>query len=116
MRATDILRVNLVRKRAELDISQSALAARADVSRATVSKVEQGDGNITVAKLERIATVLGCRLDELFRSRFLRANAAALKRRAKAPDSEFISARVLGDAIDEAMGVRYSNAGRPRSR
>ena len=110
------IRTNVVRKRAELDISQSVLATRADVSRATVSKIEQGDGNVTVLMLEKIATALGCKLDELFAPRCLRADDSELERRANAPDSEFISARVLGNAINEAIGPRYSNAGRRRSK
>jgi len=116
MSATQVLRINVVRKRAELDLSQAVLATRADVSRATVSKIEQGDGNVTIVKLEKIATVLGCGLDELFEPRCLRADDQELERRANAPASDFVDARALHRAINEANEVRYSNAGRRRSR
>lgn len=116
MSATELLRRNVVRKRAELEISQFVLATRAKVSRATVSKIEQGDGNVTLASLEKIALVLGCRVNELFEPRLLRADDAELVRRINTPESEFIDARSLINAIDEANESRYSNAGRRRCR
>jgi transcriptional regulator with XRE-family HTH domain len=115
MNAMEALRRNVVFKRAEHNISQSDLAQRASIARATVSKIESGNGNVTVDVLEKIATVLGCGVDELFAPRSLRVGNAELARRAKAPRSEFVDARVLLDAIDEANEVRYSRAGRPRT-
>lgn len=114
MSATHLLRTNVVRKRAELQISQSVLATRAHVSRATVSKIEQGSGSVTVVSLEKIATVLGCRIDELFEARSLRTDRNELERLAHAPDTDFVSARDLIGAIEEASPSRYSKAGRPR--
>jgi transcriptional regulator with XRE-family HTH domain len=108
------VRDNVVRKRAELRLSQSALAARARVSRPTVSKIEQGDANVTIATLEKIAVVLRCRVNELFEPRRARVVDAEIERRANAPESDFIDARALSRAIQEANEVRYSNAGRPR--
>lgn len=116
MSATQLLRRNVVQKRAELQISQVVLATRAKVSRATISKIEQGDGNVTVSMLEKIATVLGCGIDDLFEPRCLRADDAELERRANAPKGEFVDARALIDAIEEANEARYSNAGRRRNR
>lgn len=113
--AMGTVRNNVVRKRAELQLSQSALALRSRVSRPTISKIEQGDANVTIAMLEKIAVVLGCSVNELFEPRPARADGAEIKRRANAPESEFIDARALSRAIQEATKVRYSNAGR-RSR
>ena len=112
MNAANILRRNLVTRRAELRLSQAALADRARISRATLSKIEQGDGNITIAKLEKIAAVLGCRLDEMFAPRDSRLDGAEIHRRAAAANSEFVDARALEGAIEEAIAARYSNAGR----
>jgi transcriptional regulator with XRE-family HTH domain len=106
---------NVVRKRAELVLSQTALAERAEVARATVSKIEQGDGNVTVSSLEKIAQVLGCRLNELFEPRCLRVDDAELERRANTEKGAFIDARQLLSAINEANESRYSRAGRKRS-
>ncbi|MDE2571802.1 MAG: helix-turn-helix transcriptional regulator [bacterium] len=113
--AMEELARNVVRKRAEHHLSQAALADRADVARATVCKIESGDGNVTVQSLERIARVLGCRLDELFAPRCVVVDDAELERRANAPDSDFVDARALLAAIDEANEGRYSRAGRKRS-
>lgn len=113
MTATQALRRNIVSKRAELHLSQEALAVKAHVSRATVSKIEQGNANVTLANLEKIATELGCRLDELFAPRYIRVDDEELERRANAPDSDFVDARALENAIEEANKARrYSNAGR----
>jgi transcriptional regulator with XRE-family HTH domain len=115
MNATEVLRRNVVFKRAEHGFSQSVLASRASVTRQTISKIESGYGNVTVEILEKIACVLGCGIDELFAPRCYRADDAELEKRANAPRSEFVDARTLLGAIDEANEVRYSRAGRPRS-
>lgn len=113
--AMEALRQNVVYRRAEHGISQVVLAHRASVARATISGIESGQGNPTVAMLEKIARVLGCGVNELFEPRCVRVDDAELDRRANAPASEFIDATALLDAIDEANEVRYSRAGRPRS-
>ncbi len=105
---------NVVLKRAERRISQSDLASRARVARQTTSKIESGRGNVTVEVLEKIAAVLRCGVDELFRSETATVGVAELRRRAKAR-GEFVSARALLSAIDDANEVRYSQAGRPRT-
>jgi predicted DNA-binding mobile mystery protein A len=50
--------------RAALGISQSQLAARAGVSRATVQQMERAEGRrrITLASLDRLADAMGCRV------------------------------------------------------
>jgi transcriptional regulator with XRE-family HTH domain len=113
--ALDALRGNIVFRRAERGLSQSELAKRANVARQTISKVESGDGNVTIAVLEKIAAVLGCSVKDLFESSFSPVDDAELERRAKAPASEFVNARRLLAAIDEANEVRYSRAGRPKA-
>lgn len=115
MNAMEALRRNVVFKRAEHGISQSDLAHRASVARQTISKIESGQGDVTVKVLEKIATVLGCGVDELFEPRCLRVDDAELERRANAPRSDFVNARQLLEAIDEANEVRYSRAGRPKA-
>lgn len=115
MNAMEALRRNVVRKRAESHLSQAALAHRAGVSRPTISKIEQGDSNVTVGSLEKIAVVLGCTLDQLFEPRAIRCDDAELERRLNTPRSEFIDARTLVEAIDEANEARYSKAGRRRA-
>jgi transcriptional regulator with XRE-family HTH domain len=113
--AMEALRRNVVLKRAEHQISQSDLAEKAGVARQTVSKIESGDGNVTVQVIEKIASVLGCAFSELFVPRSGPADDAELERRANAPASEFVHAHALLDAIDEANEVRYSRAGRPKA-
>ncbi|HEX5275191.1 MAG TPA: helix-turn-helix domain-containing protein [Candidatus Rubrimentiphilum sp.] len=113
--AMEALQRNVVYRRAENRISQADLADKARVARQTISKIESGEGNVTVQVLERIAAVLGCGVEELFKPRSGPADDAELERRANAPASEFIDARALLDAIDEANEVRYSRAGRPRA-
>lgn len=115
MTAMEALRLNVVYKRAEHGLSQGELAQRASVARQTVSKIESGQGNVTVDILEKIATVLGCGVDQLFEPRCVRVDDAELERRANAPRSDFVNAEALLDAIDEANEVRYSRAGRPRA-
>lgn len=115
MTAMEALQRNVVYKRAEHRLSQSDLAERASVARQTISKIESGHGNVTVEVLEKIATVLGCGIDELFDQRIRRVDDAELERRAGAPRSDFVNADAVLDAIEEANEVRYSRAGRPKS-
>ena len=115
MNAMEALRRNVVLKRAEHRISQSGLAEKANVARQTISKIESGDGNVTIQVLEKIASVLGCTVPELFEPRSGPADDAELARRANAPANEFVDAHALLDAIDEANEVRYSRAGRPKA-
>jgi transcriptional regulator with XRE-family HTH domain len=111
----EALAINVVVLRAQLALSQAALAARANIARATISKVEAGDGNVTVASVEKIARVLGCGVEELFEYEEDHPDEEELVRRANAPRSERIDARQLQEAIDEALASRYSRAGRKSS-
>ena len=64
--AMDLLRSNILIFRTKQGLSQNELASLANVSRQTISKIESGDGNVTVAILERIAAVFKCEVKDLF--------------------------------------------------
>lgn len=115
MSAMEVLQRNVVFMRAEHGISQADLASRASVARQTISKIESGRGNVTVDVLERIASVLRCEINELFEQRSRRCDDAELDRRAKSQRGDFVDARTLLGAIDEANEARYSRAGRPKT-
>ena len=52
--------------RAELDMTQKALAEAVGISRQTMNAIEQGDYNPTIKLCRAICRVLGKTLDELF--------------------------------------------------
>jgi putative transcriptional regulator len=52
--------------RAELDMTQKALAEAVGISRQTMNAVEQGEYNPTIKLCRSICKVLGKSLDELF--------------------------------------------------
>ena len=52
--------------RAELDMTQKALAEAVGISRQTMNAIEQGDYNPTIKLCRAICRVLGKSLDELF--------------------------------------------------
>ena len=52
--------------RAELDMTQKALAEAVGISRQTMNAIEQGDYNPTIRLCRAICKVLGKTLDELF--------------------------------------------------
>jgi predicted DNA-binding mobile mystery protein A len=65
MKPTAVPRAGWVREiRTALGISQSQLAARAGVSRATVQQMERAEGRrrITLASLDRLAHAMGCQV------------------------------------------------------
>ena len=116
--ALDDLAVNLISWRARNRLSQASLAKKAGVARQTVSKLEVGVGNVTIAVLARLADALQCPLAKLFEG-FPEPGPVSereLLRRAKAPRSEFVDTLAFLEASDEATanGARYSRAGRPR--
>jgi transcriptional regulator with XRE-family HTH domain len=83
--ALEVLRVNLIVARVKAGLSQDDLAERSCVSRPTISRIERA------------------------------ASDEEIERRARAGDNEYVSARDLFAAIDEAgqEGIqRYSHAGR----
>jgi len=62
----ETVRGNLVFERAKKELSQAALAEAAGLARQTISDIERGAANPTVDVLDRIVTVLGIGLDQLF--------------------------------------------------
>ena len=116
--ALEALRVNIIVGRARARISQEELAERAGLSRPTISRIERGTaGDVGVETVERIARALGVAVADLFipasEDRF---DDGELSRRAATADDEFIDARALLEAVDDAAGrpiERYSRAGRP---
>lgn len=116
--ALEALRVNTIVGRAIARISQQELAERAGLSRPTISRIERGaTGDVGIETVERIAGVLGVTVADLFipvtEDRW---DDDELLRRAATDRAEFIDARALLEAVDEAAGrpiKRYSRAGRP---
>ena len=49
--------------RAEAGLTQVEVARLSGVHQSCVSRLEQGNGNATVATMEAVANALGCRLD-----------------------------------------------------
>jgi transcriptional regulator with XRE-family HTH domain len=115
--ALEVLGGNVVVARARARISQVELAERSGLSRATISKIENGSGDVNVGSLELLANALGCSIADLFAfdSEDI-VDDRELGRRANLSDDAFIDARELLDAVEEAGGRdrRYSRAGRPR--
>jgi len=117
--ALETLRGNIIVGRARAQLSQDDLAERAGVSRPTISRIERGvASDVGIDIVQRIANALGITVAELFiPASAVHVDDDELARRAADPDSEFIDARTLLDAIDEAAGRppldRYSRAGRP---
>ena len=112
------LAFNVLFQRARLGISQAELAERSSISRTSISRIEGGAADSPgLDVIERIASALGVAIAELFIERGddeRTVDDAELARRAAAPRPEFVDARALLDAVDEAAGRRYSTAGRPR--
>ena len=53
----------LARRRNELGLSQTVVAARMGTSQSAVARLESGDADIRLSTLERYAAALGHRLD-----------------------------------------------------
>lgn len=54
-------------ERAELGLSQEALASRAGVHRTYIGMIERGEKNITLENIERVAKALNLKLSDFFR-------------------------------------------------
>ncbi len=64
--ARRILARNVRRLRQARELSQEALADAAALRQAQISEVESGKSNITLDKLQRLASALGVRVADLF--------------------------------------------------
>ncbi len=65
----DTLAENLVRLRAEKELSQEALAERAGLHRTFISLVERRGRNVTLGVVEALANALGVTVPELLTGR-----------------------------------------------
>lgn len=117
----DALRVNVIVGRARTGLSQSELAERANVSRQTVSRIERAATDVGIEAVERIARALGTTVGALVAPVGTHiVDDDELARRAVEPRDDYIEARAVLRAIDEAAGLvdgrdlkRFSRAGRP---
>jgi len=116
--ALETISGNLLFERARARLSQAELAQRSGVARPTISRIENGIGDVSVGTLDRLAAALGIAVARLFIERGLDTGPVdddELIRRSNEPDSEFVDAEDLSAALADAErhGLRYSNAGRP---
>jgi transcriptional regulator with XRE-family HTH domain len=108
----DALRINLVVMRAKARLSQTALAKRAAVSRAVISELEQGRGDVRMTTLARIAASLNVTVSALLEPWEPQPITDDLLLR-RARETDFIPADALLKAMDEAAAIpRYSRRGR----
>ena len=63
--ARELLALNIIRMRGELDWSQEALAFEAGLHRTFIAHVERQVRNISLDNIEKIAVALGVRVHEL---------------------------------------------------
>lgn len=116
--AREVLRSNVILGRAKARFSQDELAERSGVSRPTISRIERAQADVGIDVIERIARALDVAVADLFvpASRGV-VTEDELAARDAAGDSEYVDARDLLNALDEADGIeRYSRAGRPVAR
>ena len=66
MNGRELVAWNLRRLRVERDVSAEALATQSGVDRAYVSRIERALANPTIEVLERLASVLGIEIADLF--------------------------------------------------
>lgn len=115
--ALEALRVNVTVGRAKARLSQEQLADRAGISRPTVSRIERAAADVGIEVVQRIADALGVTVADLFiQPNDDRVDDIELAARLDSGDEEFIDARAVLAAVDEAAGrqiERYSRAGRP---
>jgi len=118
--ALEALRVNVIVGRAKARLSQAELAQRANVSRQTISRIERAATDVGIEVVERIANALGATIADLFVPVGTeRVDDGELARRAATPREDYVDARALLAAVDEAAGrttgreiERFSRAGR----
>jgi transcriptional regulator with XRE-family HTH domain len=118
--ALEALRVNVIVGRAKARLSQDELAQRAKVSRQTISRIERAATDVGIEVVERIAIALGTTIADLVvPAGAERLDDDELARRAATPREDYIDARALLSAVDEAAGrptgleiERFSRAGR----
>ena len=114
--AREVLSINVLARRTELQLSQADLAKRADIARPVISKIETGNGDFQISALGKLAAALRCDVAELFRER-PQPTIQAIQARATTPREEFIDGETVWAAVDEiaAAGMaRRVSSGRGR--
>jgi transcriptional regulator with XRE-family HTH domain len=113
----EALSANLIFERARAGLSQGRLAERSGVSRPTISRIERAvAADVGLDTLQKLADALGTTVRDLFTPIHTGpVDPAELARRAAVGDEEYVDARALLDAVEEAAGRprRYSRVGRP---
>jgi transcriptional regulator with XRE-family HTH domain len=113
--AREALRSNVLFRRAQKRLSQATLAERAGISRTILSAVENGEGNVTLESIEKIAGTLETSVADLFAQPVsLGASDADLARRADDGPEAYVDADDFLAALDDRAG-RYSKRGRRKA-
>lgn len=89
---------NVKRLRTERQLTQQQLADAADVSRRMIASIENGQANISLAKLNQLASVLGATFTEIVRpyDKSTHTNAEVLTWKGAKPGSEgYLSCSVM---------------------
>jgi transcriptional regulator with XRE-family HTH domain len=113
--AREALRFNVLFRRAQKRLSQAALAERAGVSRTILSAIENGEGNVTLDSIEKLAETLDISVADLFTQNVRSgASEADLARRAHDGPEAYVDADDFLAALDDRAG-RYSPRGRRKA-
>jgi len=113
--ARKALAQNVLFRRAQLRLSQAALCERAGVSRSVISAIENEETNATLEILAKVSSALEIDFADLVKAQVQEGDSEAdIQRRANDGDDAFVDAGDFIAALDDAVGERYSRAGRPR--
>lgn len=108
----EALRINLAVLRARASLSQAALARQAGVSRAIISELERGRGDVRLTTLARVAQTLSTTANEFLKPWHPHPPTEdELARRVR--EDDFIDAETLLGAVEESTAPsRYGRRGR----
>jgi transcriptional regulator with XRE-family HTH domain len=116
--AIETLALNVIVARARARLSQSDLAERTGLSRATISNIENTVGDVSLRTIEALANAFGCPVSALLdgtEDHLPETDSEINRRRETTSAEEFVDAfDVLAAAAEAADRRRYSNAGRRR--
>jgi transcriptional regulator with XRE-family HTH domain len=116
--AVETLALNVIVGRARARLSQSDLAARTGLSRATISNIENTVGDVSLRTIEALANAFGCPVATLLDGAddgLSETDDEINRSRETTSAEEFVDAfDVLTAAAEAADSIRYSNAGRRR--
>jgi transcriptional regulator with XRE-family HTH domain len=113
--ARKALAQNVLFRRAQLRLSQTALCERAGVSRSVISAIENEESNATLEILAKVSSALEIDFAELVKAQVQEGDSEAdIERRAEDGDDAFVDANDFIAALEDGARERYSRAGRPR--